>query len=67
MNADLYSKPIEQLMVEGKISIYYQLDFNEDTKKTQYSWGAYALRKLDTNGKGDTPRDAIIDLYKQLH
>lgn len=66
MDADLYIKSVEKLMVDGKISVYYQVHFNDETKQKEASWGAYALQKLNVNGKGETPREAIIDLYKKL-
>jgi hypothetical protein len=66
MNADLYTKSVEELMVEGKISLYFQLHFNDETQKSEHSWGAYPLRKMNINGKGETPRAAIIDLYNKL-
>lgn len=66
MNPNLYTKSVEQLMVEGKISIYYQLQFNEEKQKSESSWGAYSAKSFKTNGHGDTPREAIIDLYKKL-
>jgi len=63
---DIYIKPLEQILVEGKISIYYQPNFNAETGEKEPYWGCYSLKKLSVNGRGATPKEAVVDLYKKL-
>ncbi len=59
MESDLYTKPVDQLMMEREISLSYRPD------KNNYNpwWQAWILHP-NRAGYGPTPRDAIIDLYK---
>ena len=74
MNPSLYTKPVDQLMREGKISVHYKSFRKEGFDKLgqpEYKavtewWGAYCHKRMSVNGEGATPREAIIDLYKKL-
>lgn len=71
MNTEIYTKSVEQLMTEGKISLWYMgfVPDGMDTlgqqkfKKGDW-WKAYIGGSKD--GQGATPRAAIIDLEKKL-
>jgi hypothetical protein len=73
MNPDLYSKPVDQLMEEGKISIsYYPIvpgepnQWGQVQSKSGENWVAQVRKPRFIEGSGPTPRQAIIDLYKKL-
>jgi hypothetical protein len=76
MNPDWYIKPVEQLMLEGKIGvIHYSLRPAGENKwgqpKKEHADQWWIAEKLLpkggwVTGEGQTPREAIIDLYKNL-
>jgi hypothetical protein len=73
MNTALYTKSVEQLMLEGKISIsYYPIVPGEENQwgqkqiKSGENWIARINKPRFLEGNGETPLEAIISLYKKL-
>ena len=67
MNPDLYTKSVERLLVDGKISLAHVPSIIGPNAKEEYmEWRASVYQPKLVSGEGMTPRDAIIDLYKNL-
>ncbi len=71
--ADMYSKPLEQIIEQGKIWLTCY-NFKPDgtdslgmpKQKRGIWWKANLSEKLSVIGEGETPREAIINLYNKL-
>jgi len=76
MLEDIYIKPLEQILVEGRIWLHpygfkpgTEMDEWGRPKKTPTDnwWEATArINNKWREGGGETPREAIADLYKKL-
>jgi hypothetical protein len=72
---DLYIKALEQILVEGQIWLHpYAFkpggtdEWDRPKKITTDKWWLATARinNRRKEGQGETPREAIIDLYKEL-
>jgi hypothetical protein len=61
MDTDLYTKSVEQLMVERELSV----SCVRGSKFGGLRFKAYSTGTA--SGEGDSPREAIIDYYKKLN
>lgn len=73
MKTDLYTRPLEELMVDGKVSIsYYPIvpdgvnEWGQKKIKLGENWIAEVSKPKHTEARGETPREALIALHKQL-
>lgn len=69
---DVYTKPIEQIITEGKICLSPTgiktiiTDLGHDYEVVPNWWKAQKWGKFEIAGEGETPRAAIIDLYNKM-
>jgi hypothetical protein len=69
MNLAPYTEPIDKLLLNAKFSIYYRpwVKVGDKYDFTREHWCAIKfVGRNEIEGIGDTPRDAVIALYKKL-